>query len=124
MSSRWVDSEAYIGVDRRDDPDKRRLFGDRRRARGAYTEPPSVETMIRQLRSSALGLHTRAHWERFQVRLEGAIGLARMQSAENCAQILTQLRQSIDTARVSPLSPATVEQYLERARYAATRTTG
>jgi hypothetical protein len=121
-NSRWIDQETYIGLDRRDDPDKRRLFGDRRRERGAYSEPPSVETMIRQLRSAALGLHSRPQWDRFQTRLDGAVGLARMQGAMGCAQILVQLRQTIDQARpMSPPSPATVEAYLERARAAITR---
>jgi len=121
MSSRsWIDNEAFIGLDRRAG-DNKRLF-DRRRARGGFSEPPSTATILRQLKSASLGLHSKDQWDRFIARLEGAIGLARAHNEIGCAQALVKLRQVIDQARpTSPPSPATVEAHLERARLACTK---
>jgi catalase (peroxidase I) len=115
----WIEAETYSGPERRAGGSGTRIF-DRRRRATSWSEPPALPTAIRQLKSASLGLHGAAQWARFTVRLDGAIRLAERQGQMACVEALSGLRNAIEKGHhpAAPVSPATADAYLERARMA------
>ncbi len=96
----WIDNEIYVGRCRRNARKALRLI-ERRHASGAPVQPPSVATLIRQLRVRTfdLDLGDMSRVANVRARLIGAIGLATSQGFYDCATALADADKALQCAR-------------------------
>lgn len=84
----WIESDTYIGPCRRAGK-KLRLFN-RRRADETANDP-SIQSLLRQLRSNAQDLTDETKRRRFKLRLRATIDLANRQRLRQTANILSKM---------------------------------
>jgi len=107
----WIESDDYIGLDRRTGLKRFRL-GERRKS------PPedrefSLAALTRQLRSAAMDLREPKNRRRFKMRLQATILLARKQGHSAAALELQRLDTTLAENELGePRSAAVIERFL------------
>jgi hypothetical protein len=85
-SNKWIDSNAYLGPDRRRRPANKR-WGDRRRF-DETTEPPPLGALLRRLRVQMTSVAVQQDRSRALQLLRAAIAEAERQHLPQCADAL------------------------------------
>lgn len=107
----WIESENYIGLDRRSGVKRFRL-SERRKAAPEDREY-SLAALTRQLRSAAMDLRDARSRRRFKLRLQATIMLARAQGNTPAALELQRLDTTIGEAELGePRSAAVIDRFL------------
>src|SRR5438128_873094 len=97
----WVETDTYIGPDRRSGRAFRLL---ERRGPHFLAEPPSLATLVRQLRRTNFDLATNDDHRRFRLRLAATIDVAAAQDRHDIARRLGDLLDDLgccDEARAA-----------------------
>lgn len=111
----WIETDTYIGPCRRGDGRRGKRLFDRRRL-NASDRDPSLQSLLRQLRTGAQNLDDAAHRNRFRLRLKATIGVARRQQANAAAGHLDRLDVSMtDAALADRRNVQAIERYLDAA---------
>lgn len=107
----WIESDDYIGLDRRSGVKRFRL-GERRKLTPEDREY-SLAALTRQLRSAAMDLRDGKSRRRFKLRLQATMLLARTQGNAPAALELQRLDTTIGEAELGePRSAAVIDRFL------------
>lgn len=110
----WIESDTYIGLDRRSGAKKFRL-GERRRVTPEHREY-SLSALMRQLRSAAMDLRDSKSRRQFKLRLAATIVVARKRGNNPAAIELQRLDTTISEAELGDArSAAVIERFLGNA---------
>jgi acyl CoA:acetate/3-ketoacid CoA transferase alpha subunit len=107
----WIESDDYIGLDRRTGVKRFRLTERRR------TQPEerdySLAALVRQLRAAAMDLRDSKSRRRFKMRLQATMHLARVMGHTQAAIELQRLDTTIAEAELGePRSAAVIDRFL------------
>ena len=91
----WIDTSAYIGPCRRGRRGVRML---ERRRHTHIAAPPSLKTLIRQLRVTELAHASEEALSAFRLRLAAALERAQQTGEAECGEVLRELLQTFDRA--------------------------
>ncbi len=107
----WIESDDYIGLDRRSGLKRFRL-GERRK-RTPEDREYSLAALTRQMRSAAMDLRDGKSRRRFKLRLQATILLARSMGNAPAALELQRLDTTIGEAELGePRSAAVIDRFL------------
>jgi hypothetical protein len=110
-TQRWVETDDYVGLCRREARPSLRLI-ERRRVALALDEP-SLATLLRRLRMTRLEFANDLEQHRFTLRLEAAAAIAEQQGQIECAQRLRDALGEIETGSGAVAIGQTLKQAAE-----------